>query len=175
MKAFAHISTDLVTNRHVPQDPGLSSRHHGNIHDDVGEDMSLSNGMKARAFCSFHLQWYMAYISDVFIHILQSHCAWFSKIISHYQRESGDWANSCGHLDFESAVTAQNDEFKTRVELAWGGRTVENLARVGIIFELDKIQANSSQVGGQTIYQTPSKLWTWLELACVGRTVWPRF
>ena len=37
---------------------------------------------------------------------------------------------------------------------------VENLARVGPKFELDQIQANSSQEGGQAI----AKLNTWLEL-----------
>ena len=35
--------------------------------------------------------------------------------------------------------------------VGWGGQTVENLAPVGRKFELDQIQANSSQVSGQTI------------------------
>ena len=37
--------------------------------------------------------------------------------------------------------------------------------------QLDPTQANSSQVGGQTIPNS-SKFWIWLELAWVGRTVW---
>ena len=60
-----------------------------------------------------------------------------------------------------------------------GGQTVENLARVGRKFEFDQIQANLIQLEPTQVkwvaqrYPTPSKLWTWLELAWVGRTVWP--
>ena len=46
---------------------------------------------------------------------------------------------------------------------------VENLAPVGRKFEFDQSQAK--WVAKR--YPTPSKLWTWLELAWVGRTVWP--
>ena len=48
---------------------------------------------------------------------------------------------------------------------------MENVARVGRKFELDQIQANSSQVGGQTIPNSIEVV-NLAELAWVGSTVW---
>ena len=71
-------------------------------------------------------------------------------------------------------TTAQspNNNKTTWRELAWVGwvgQTVKILARVGRKFELDQIQAK--WVAKR--YPAPLKLWTWLESAWVGRTVWP--
>ena len=75
-----------------------------------------------------------------------------------------------------SHITITKQLGESWLEFGWGGQTVEKLARVGRKFELDQIQANSSQLEPTQAkwvakrYPTPSKLWTWLELAWVGRS-----
>ena len=72
-----------------------------------------------------------------------------------------------------------NNKTTWRDWVGWGVQTVEKMAQVGRKFEFDQIQADLTQLEPTQAkwvakrYPTPSKWWTWLELAWVGRTVWP--
>ena len=89
------------------------------------------------------------------------------------QPSRASWQETINCLN--TALSHNNNKTPWR-ELAWvgwGGQTVETWLELGKNSSLIKFKPTQVKWLAKW-YPTPSKLWTWLELTWVGRTVWPR-
>ena len=94
----------------------------------------------------------------------------------------GGWSNDTAKssqlarnhsIRLNKTALSYNNNKTTWFELTEVAKTVENVSRVGREFELVTTFKPTRAKWVAKRYPTPSKLWTWLELAWDGRTVWP--